>query len=165
MGGVSGRRKKGELHGRGTQGTMCGEIARGEARTIRIPGPLARKDHPKKSIGLLERPATPAHPRVEASKGGGRTCKKRAKHDLARRMLSGGSGKPWAGFGLRERMPGYGVDGRDLRPAIMRADARCGRRRQQQRTACADLYPWGRGRDLYRSCRGNVVLLPDNRLF
>ena len=91
---------------------------------------LARDNHLNERIELLERPATPAHPHAEAREGGGRTCEKRARHALAWRWLSDGSGERLAGVGLRERIPGDGVV--QPRPSTPIVDHDVRRRRQQQ---------------------------------
>ena len=86
---------------------------------------LARDNHLNERIELLERPATPAHPHAEAREGGGRTCEKRARHALAWRWLSDGSGERLAGVGLRERMPGDGVVQPRPSTPIVDHDGRC----------------------------------------
>ena len=108
----------------GTQGTTCNGMKGKEARAIKISIPRAR-NHLNERIELLERPATPAHPHAEAREGGGRTCEKRARHALAWRWLSDGSGERLAGVGLRERMPGDGVVQPRPSTPIVDHDGRC----------------------------------------
>ena len=121
----------------GTQGTTSNGMKGKEARAIKISIPRAR-NHLNERIEVLERPATPAHPHAEAREGGGRTCEKRARHGLAWRWLSDGSGERLAGVGLRERIPGDGVVQPRPSTPIVDHDGRC-----EEEEAAANAPPCG----------------------